>query len=251
MDDLLVLCYHGVSETWPEDTAVRPGELRRAVRAFVRAGYRGATLAEALSGPVEGKVLVVTFDDANRSVGDLAAPILDELGVPGTVFVPTVYAGTETPMGWDGFDRWLGTEHEDELLCMAWERLRELAAAGWEVGSHTRTHPRLSRIDPGALATELVDSKRECEAGLGAPCESFAYPYSDYDQRVVEAAAKAGYRYAVTVPRRAAEPHPLEWPRVGLYRGEGATHARLRAWSRRDGGSRLARFALGLRRIGR
>jgi peptidoglycan/xylan/chitin deacetylase (PgdA/CDA1 family) len=106
-------------------------------------------------------------------------------------------------------------------------------------------------IETPAIAAELSDSKRDCEEALGRPCESFAYPYSDYDERAVAAAGAAGYRFAVTVPRRPVEPRPLEWPRVGLYRGETASRARLRAWSRRNGGSRLARAALGLRRLGR
>src|SRR4051812_25010527 len=112
MGDLLVLCYHGISETWPASTSVRPGDFEAQLRAFAERGYRGATLAEALTAPPSERTLVVTFDDAHRSVLELAAPVMAELGIPGTVFVPTDYAGGERPMGWDGYDVWLGTEHE-------------------------------------------------------------------------------------------------------------------------------------------
>lgn len=251
MDDLLVLCYHGVSETWPEQTSVRPAALEEQLAALKRQGYRGATIGEALSTPLEGKVVVVTFDDALRSVGALAAPILERLGFPGTVYVPTSYVADDRPAAWPGFDRWSGTEHEDELRCMAWGELRALADSGWEIGSHTVTHPRLSRIDDAAIATELSHSKRACEEAMGRPCTSLAYPYSDYDGRAVRAAAEAGYRSAVSVPVRPASPVPLEWPRIGVFHDESARRLGVRIRSRRLGPSPAARAALALRRIGR
>lgn len=251
MGDVLVLCYHGISETWPAATSVRPGDFEEQLRAFTRRGYRGATLAEALTAPPHERTLVVSFDDAHRSVLEQAAPVMERLGIPGTVFVPTDYAGTDRPMGWEGYDTWLGTEHEPELLCLDWEELRGLVAAGWEVGSHTCSHPRLARVDDELIARELSESKRVCEAEIGAPCASLAYPYSDYDERAVRAAGEAGYRFAVSVPRRPAPPLPLQWPRVGAFHGEGARRLVLRARSRRLHPSAAMRTALALRRLAR
>lgn len=251
MLDVLVLCYHGVSASWPAGTSVLPGDLEAQLERFLAAGYRGATLADALTDPPAERTLVVTFDDAHRSVGELAAPVMDRLGLPGTVFVPTDYAGGDEPMGWEGYDEWLGTEHEEELLCMGWDRLRELAAAGWEIGSHTCSHPRLSRIDDAEVARELGESKRVCEERMGTACVSLAYPYSDYDRRAVRAAAEAGYRLAVTVPRRPTPPLPLEWPRVVVAHGESPRRIALRARSRRLGASAPARAALAARRLAR
>lgn len=249
MDDLLVLCYHGVSETWPEDTAVRPAALDDQLSALRRAGYRGATIGQALSGALEGKVAVVTFDDALRSVLELAAPIMDRLGFPGTIYAATDYVGGAAT--WEGYDEWAGTEHDGELRCMSWDDLRGLAARGWEVGSHTVTHPRLSRIDEGSIATELTESKRVCEEQIGMACEALAYPYSDYDARAVRAAAAAGYRSAVSVPTRPVSPLPLEWPRVVVSREDSTRRILMRARARRLGPGALARIALGIRRIGR
>lgn len=233
MSDVLVLCYHSISETWPASTSVRPGDFREQLEEFTRLGYRGATLSEALTVPPAEKTLVVTFDDAHRSVLELAAPAMAKLGIPGTIYVPTAYADTDRPMAWDGYDIWKGTEHEDELLCMSWEELRGLAADGWEIGSHTKTHPRLSRIDEAAIVAELTESRAECEERMGTACTSIAYPYSDYDDRAVRAAAAAGYRFAVTVPRGPAPALPLQWPRVGVYHGDSARRVRLRAKARR------------------
>lgn len=233
MSDLLVLCYHGISETWPAATTVRPGEFESQLEYFLERGYGGATLTEALTVPPHEKTLIVTFDDAHRSVYDFAAPAMARLGVPGTVFVPTAYPDSGRPMGWEGYDVWLGTEHEHELACMSWEQLRELAAAGWEVGSHTKNHPRLSKIAEQPIKDELTESRSECEERMEAPCTSIAYPYSDYDDRAVRAAAEAGYSYAVTVPTGPRPSLALQWPRVGVFNGENARRVGLRARSRR------------------
>lgn len=252
MDDLLVLCYHGISESWPAETTVTPGDFEAQLTAFVRRGYRGATLSDALGRSPAGELtLAVTFDDAHRSVLELAAPIMAGLGIPGTVYVPTEFANTGRPMAWGGYDHWLGTEHEGELLCMGWEELGGLAAEGWEVGSHTRTHPRLSRIGDAEVALELSESKRECEERIGVPCTSLAYPYSDYDARSVLAAGEAGYRFAVTVPKRPTGPLPLEWPRIVVGHGETARRVLYRARARRLAPSPIARAGLALRRLAR
>lgn len=242
--DVVVLCYHGISETWPASTSVRPADFEAQLTSFMRRGYRGATLSEALVSPPDQRILVVTFDDAHSSVWDLARQPMERLGVPGTVYAPTDFVGSDRPMAWDGYDVWMGTEHEAELACMSWPQLRELAAAGWEVGSHTRSHPRLSRLAADDIAAELEGSRRICEEQIARPCHSIAYPYSDYDDRVVRAAAEAGYRFGVSVPRDPQPPLPFEWPRVGVYQGEGARRVRLRAWSRRLGPSASARLLL-------
>lgn len=242
--EVVVLCYHGVSETWPASTSVRPADFEAQLASFVHNGYRGATLAEALVSPPTRKTLVVTFDDAHLSVWEHARKPMARLGVPGTVYAPTDYVGAERSMGWEGYDVWLDTEHEPELACMSWPQLRELADDGWEIGSHTCSHPRLSRIGDSEIATELVDSRRICEEQTGQACYSLAYPYSDYDERAVRAAAVAGYRFAVSVPRDAQPPFPFEWPRLGVYHGENARRVRMRAWSRRFGPSPAARLLL-------
>jgi peptidoglycan/xylan/chitin deacetylase (PgdA/CDA1 family) len=248
MSDLVVLCYHGVSDSWPAGTTVRPAELEKQLADFVRRGYRGATFAEALTNPPAERTLVVTFDDAHVSVGEVAAPILADFGIPATVYVPTEYPDSGRPMGWDGYDMWLGTEHEPELACMGWDRLRELIASGWELGSHTCSHPRLSQLGEAEITTELTESKRVLEERIAAPCLSFAYPYGDFDERAVGAARDAGYRFAATIPREPEAPLPLRWPRVGVYNGENAARIRWRARSRRFRPDPAARAALALRK---
>jgi len=251
MKEILALCYHAVSPTWPAGTTVRPEDFERQLEDLVGRGYRGATFAQALTAPAGERVVAVTFDDAHRSVLELAAPPMARLGVPGTVFVPTEYASSGRPMTWEGYDIWQGTEHEHELRCMSWEELAGLVAQGWEVGSHTRTHPRLPELGEAEIAAELTGSRRECEERLGVPCRSVAYPYGDYDDRVLRLALEAGYSFGAAVPRHAAAALPLAWPRVGVYHGEGPRRLRLRARSRRLAPPAALRAALRLRRLAR
>ncbi len=248
MNDIVVLCYHGISPTWPAATSVTPEDFDSQLTAFAERGYRGATLRDALTTPPDGPVVVVTFDDAHSSVLSFAAPTMARLGIPGTIFVPTDYPGTGVPMAWDGYDEWMDTEHRHELDCMSWDDLRGLAATGWEIGSHTKSHPRLSQLDDAAILAELTESRAECEAQMGSSCWSFAYPYSDFDDRAVQAAAQAGYRFAVTVPRAPAAALPLQWPRVGVYNGERAKRVLTRTAARRLRPGPIARTALALRR---
>ena len=152
----LTLCYHAVSKEWDCSLAISPLRLSQQLRHLVDQGYAGATLSEIVSGEAPERALAVTFDDGYRSVLEGAVPVLGELGLPGTVFVPTDFVGAAGAMSWPGIDRWVGTPDEGELLPMDWEQLGELMSRGWEIGSHTRSHPHLTELSDDALMEELV-----------------------------------------------------------------------------------------------
>ena len=215
-DDPLVLCYHAVSEDWGASLSLPPDLFERQVAKLTARGYEGRSLFEALSRP-RRRTVVFTFDDAYRSVLELAEPILSAYGHVATVFAPTRFIGEPVPMSWPGIEQWLGGRHEHELMSLSWEQLGELVDRGWEVGSHTASHPRLTELAPDALRAELSESKATCERRLGRACDSIAYPYGDHDAAVVEAARAAGYSYGVTLPTRPHQASPLRWPRVGIY----------------------------------
>ena len=137
-----------------------------------------------------------------------------------TVFAPTdPRRGPGQPMVWPGIDRWLHTEYEDELTPMSWDELAELRDAGWEIGSHTCSHPHLTHGRPPIswIARCARVASAILAARLGA-CGTLAYPYGSYDDRVVEAAGAAGYSAAATLPIGPKwNGDRLEYPRVGVY----------------------------------
>jgi peptidoglycan/xylan/chitin deacetylase (PgdA/CDA1 family) len=238
MPDSIVLCYHALSERWRAPLSVTPARFRDQLRLLVDRGYRGATFLEVVRGRTPGKAVAVTFDDAFRSVVQLALPVLADLGLPATVFVPTGFVDEGgTTMSWPGIDDWMGSAHEEELTGMGWGDLERLAAAGWEIGSHTRSHPRLTELDDARLAEELAASRAALERNLGGRCLSLAYPYGVYDDRVMTAAQGAGYVGAAALPAgRLPRPRALAWPRVGVYHQDQGRRYRLKV-------SRLGRAA--------
>ncbi len=222
MTDVLILGYHAVSEDWTSDISVTPAALEKQLTYLLRRGYRGARFSEAVINPYAGRTVVVTFDDAYRSVLELALPILDRLGLPGTVFVPTRFAGGGLLASWSGVDVYLDGPDAHELAVMSWEELGRLSSLGWEIGSHTRSHPRLTQLEDRELLDELVGSREDCEQGLGVPCRSVAFPYGDTDARVVAMTGTAGYATAAGLPRF-RDLHPpatLDWPRIGIFHGD-------------------------------
>jgi len=229
MSGPLILCYHAVSAEWPAALSITPRRLRAQVELLLRRGYRPLTFSEAVAAPAGRRTLAITFDDAYRSVRTLAGPILAELGAPATVFAPTSFIGSEEPMHWPGIEHWHETSHRSELIPMSWTELAELAENGWEIGSHTHTHPRLTQLPDARIAEELSSSRERCEEALGLPCRSLAYPYGDHDARVVRAAGEAGYLAAATLPVRLYEHEPLRWPRVGIYHEDGPWRFRLKS----------------------
>jgi len=226
-DDLVVLGYHALSDDWPAALSVTPAQFASQLEHLVRRGYVGVTFSEAVLGSASGKRVVVTFDDGYRSVVERARPIMERLRVPGTLFVVTDWIG-RGPMRWPGIDRWIGGEHEHELVPMSWQEARSLRDAGWEIGSHTKSHPYLTQLDDRRLADELAASRSACERELGARCASLSYPYGDHDARVIAAAAAAGYATAAALPAGNPAPEPLAWPRVGVYHSDGGLSFRLK-----------------------
>jgi peptidoglycan/xylan/chitin deacetylase (PgdA/CDA1 family) len=228
VDHVVVPCYHAVSATWDADLSVTPERLEAQLRRLVRRGYRPVSFSAAIAAPPAPRTVAVTFDDAYTSVYDIAFPMMRRLGMTGTVFVPTAWPGRDEPMSWPGIDHWVGGPHERELRCMSWDQLRELQDAGWEIGAHTHTHPHLPQIDDATLADELERSLRICSEQMGRECATLAYPYGDYDERVVAAAGAAGFTYAATLKASIPHPRPLAWPRVGIYYGDAGWRSRLK-----------------------
>jgi peptidoglycan/xylan/chitin deacetylase (PgdA/CDA1 family) len=217
----LALLYHAIDPHWPSSLSVSPDVFASQMQRLHARGYRGVTLSAAADGSLDGPVVAVTFDDAYTSVEERALPVLEELGWVATVFAPTESVSTGRPMEWLGADR---ERYPDATSPLSWDALGRLAERGWEVGSHSRTHRRLSALDDDELHEELAGSRRELSAHFGR-CDGVSYPFGEIDARVLEAARRAGYTLGSGNAARFVHGEPLRIPRLAI----GGNDAGLRA----------------------
>lgn len=229
MADVLVLCYHALSPTWTAELSVTPTEFERQISRLHRRGWRAVTFTDAVFAPPAPRTLAITFDDAFASIKQYAVPILAAYKMPATVFAPTAFTSSGATLRWPGIDHWQTARDQHELISMSWDDLGDLIAGGWEVGSHARTHPHLTRLDDESLAIELGESRAECTRALGRPCQTIAYPYGDVDARVADAARRAGYRAGAALSSRLSRLGPYRHPRVGVYHRDVARRFDLKA----------------------
>lgn len=194
----VVLLYHRIGRprlgSLVAGQYVAPSLFRRELDFLTTHGWRQVSLSEMIekrgSEAAHGEnEFCLTFDDGYLSVYEHARPALQDRGMTATVYVVAGSVG-----GINGWDRSAG-DHEEPMMSAA--QVRELAESGFEIGSHTLTHPHLTEVDDDQLRRELQDSKRALEDIIGKEVTSFSYPYGDYDSRVLDTAIDAGYKNAV------------------------------------------------------
>jgi peptidoglycan/xylan/chitin deacetylase (PgdA/CDA1 family) len=177
------------------------------MRALARAGYHGVTLRQVAdywrrAYALPRKPIVVSFDDGYRSHYTHARPVLQRLGWPGVLNLEVHNA--QTP----------GDVSVPEV--------RAMIRAGWEVDSHTVTHPDLTTLPPDRLRQELVRSRRWLRRVFHVPVDYFCYPSGRYDATVIAAVKAAGYRLATTTNGGLAAPdRPYELNRIRVDGADG------------------------------
>lgn len=122
--------------------------------------------------------MVLTFDDGGLDNYTVAFPVLEQHGLTATFFVITGKVGKEGQMDW--------------------QQLREMAARGMSIQSHSVSHPDLRSVSAGRLKSELVDSRAAIDEAIGLPSYVLCYPSGAYNNAVIQAARAAGYVMAVT-----------------------------------------------------
>ncbi|MGP2437442.1 polysaccharide deacetylase family protein [Streptomyces sp. JW3] len=215
-----ILMYHAVAAE-PNDAtralSVSPAAFAEQMAVVADLGRTPVTTAELAAAwrtgrPLPARPLLITFDDGYAGVHRHALPVLAGHGFPATLFVST---------------GWLRGPYDtggapDTML--DWGQVRELVAAGVEIGGHSHTHPQLDQVHTGDLRHELIHCKEIITDQLGAAPVSFAYPYGYSDRRVRTAVRETGYAQALAVgnalARRAQGPYALR--RVTVRRTTGA-----------------------------
>jgi peptidoglycan/xylan/chitin deacetylase (PgdA/CDA1 family) len=238
----LVLCYHAVSDRWPDPLAISAAALEHQLRMLKRARMTPVPADAVLSN--RARTFHVTFDDAYRNVA-AALPLLERLGIPATVFACSDYAAHGRRLAVPELRDRMGP-HPDELLTMTWDMLRDLAERGVEIGSHTASHAHLCELGDAELVHELAGSRKEIEDQLGVPCRFISYPYGEEEPRVQAVARRSGYLAGYAVRRRPRADNQFALPRVDVYRRDRAWRFAVKASP--VGGRAL--HALGLMRRG-
>lgn len=214
MPSVPILTYHSLDPSGSV-ISVRPDQFRRHMSTLQARGFRGIALGDLVGvwegrWSLEGRPLVLTFDDGFRNTGEVAGPVLAEFGFRATVFAVADACGKS--------NRWSGPDGTPELPLLTTAELRALPADTFEVGAHGVTHMRLDRLSDPAAETEVRVSRQKLEQILGREVTLFAYPYGIADQRVREYVRKH-YRAACGVEMGFASPrHDRHWlPRLDAY----------------------------------
>jgi peptidoglycan/xylan/chitin deacetylase (PgdA/CDA1 family) len=204
-----ILMYHVIDDP-PPGTAypalwVGPEEFTAQVEGLKAAGFHGVTLQQAWNawhhkGKLPRSPIVLSFDDGYSGQVHNALPTLSSAGWPGV----------------------LNLELANLKDTGGTKAIRRLIRAGWEIDSHTLTHPDLTTVDDGRLAHELVGSRVRLRRYFGASVSRFfCYPSGHYDSRVIAAVKAAGYLAATTTQPGWAQPtaDPFALPRIRIDRG--------------------------------
>lgn len=138
-------------------------------------------------------LVAITFDDAFVSILENAIPLLKKHGFSAGIFVPVGNLG-QAPC-WEMPENY--TDQNETVMSQA--HIEELSNDGFEIFSHTISHPILTQIDENELRTELLGSKKELERIIGYEVIGISYPHGAHDARVCSAAKHAGYRLGFTI----------------------------------------------------
>ena len=203
-----VFVFHDVvvAERWNEvpvthrPYALDPEELRAFLLAASMSSRRAIPVGR-LPQELDGAFYSLTFDDGCASDYTHVFPVLQELGLRATFFVvPTL---VDTP----GY--------------VTWAQLREMVAAGMEVGSHSLTHPFVDQLDEAGLRREFGESKAIIEARLGLPVRAASLPRGWAPRNLEAVLADLGYHVFCTSRTGWWHPgdRPLAVPRVSVVHG--------------------------------
>ncbi|MEU6233388.1 polysaccharide deacetylase family protein [Kitasatospora sp. NPDC047058] len=189
-----ILMYHSVAveEHDPYQLTVSPERFAEQIAWLHRRGRRGVSVRELMRARAAGKddrLVGLTFDDGYADFARYAVPILQAYGFTATAYVVADLLGRDNDWDAEGPRKKLLTVQE----------VTELAAAGWEIGSHGLGHRSLPGLPADVLATQTRESRRALEEVAGGPVTGFCYPYGAVDLPATLAVRDAGYDYACAI----------------------------------------------------
>lgn len=143
------------------------------------------------------KPIILTFDDGYKDAYTEAFPILQKYQMTATFYIIRDYVSRSNYM------------NEEQIAA--------LEKAGMEIGSHTLSHPDLTKLDPAEAQSQINQSKNKAL--------TFCYPSGKYNNTIIELVQSAGYRAAVTTHFGIADQNSsiLALPRVRVENGSAKT----------------------------
>jgi len=128
--------------------------------------------------PIPDKLVVLTFDDGNKSDFTFVAPLLKRYGFGATFYIT---------------DRF---RFDNKTAFLTWEEIKALSDIGFEIGNHTRSHPNMATLSREQIAAEVAHIETRCkEQGIPAPA-TFCYPGYHYSPEVLKVLGEKGYLFA-------------------------------------------------------
>ena len=147
-----------------------------------------------------GKV-TFSFDDGWLEHYEIAAPILSEAGVKGTFYIISDESA----------------DYTERSSYVSHEQVRAMYESGHEIGSHTKTHPHLTKIATFRQINQIKGSLSDLESE-GFSVSTIAYPFGDHNAEVKKITADAGYTFGRTVLRgfndKSTDPYALKVQQV-------------------------------------
>lgn len=199
-EQLVVLYYHGIPDEYRSNFERQLESIRRRAR-VLPASHDGRL-------PSGKRNVAITFDDAYVSVAENALPELAARGFHSTIFVPVGSLGSR-PI-WTIKD---GSPDSGETV-MSPEQIAKLQPPLITLGSHTSTHPRLSRLSPSDALREIEGSRVKLGELTNQDIRLFAFPYGDHDAATIELCRAAGYKCLFSTT-----PDPVDTTRPPFVRG--------------------------------
>ena len=169
-----ILFYHRVADDFRNGWTIGPKAFAAQIR-WLRERFDLVSLAEAQERIASGRnrwpTACITFDDGYADNRRCAIPLLLKCRIPFTYFVSTDHVLQGKPFPHD-------VAAGRPLAVNTLAHVRELAAAGVEIGAHTRSHADLGGLlSPDQMRAEVVGSKHDLETAIGRPVRYFAFPY--------------------------------------------------------------------------
>jgi peptidoglycan/xylan/chitin deacetylase (PgdA/CDA1 family) len=203
-----VLVYHNFSNKKSDKTAVGQDDFEAQMKYLKQNGFHVVSIDQLLDFidykvQLPEKSIVITFDDAWRSIFDIALPVLIKYDFPATFFIYTDFIGGGK--------------------AMTWKQIETLSKIGFDIQCQTRTHRNLAVPKKNesfkeyfkSIEMEIGYPKKLLKKKLNINCKYLAYPYGETNNLVIALLKKYGYRAAFTLDRK---PNPFFVDKYRIYR---------------------------------